>query len=72
MKNETSVPEGWSLEGAAPCAWLTKDLSDSGVIGDSRGANKELGDSLRSALVNHWEKLFLSLMNSRWPKFDDK
>ena len=37
------IPEGWSLEGSAPTAWLTGDLSKSGVIGDSRGSNKELG-----------------------------
>ncbi len=72
VTNDSLVPEGWSLEGAAPCAWLTKDLSDSGVIGDSRGANKQLGDSLRNALVDHWEKLFRSLMDSEWPYFDDK
>ena len=36
------MPEGWSLEGNAPTAWLTEDLSKSGVIGDSVGSNKEL------------------------------
>ena len=30
------IPEGWSLEGNAPTAWLTDDFSKSGVIGDSR------------------------------------
>ncbi len=61
------APTGWSLEGAAPCAWLTKDLSQSGVIGDSIGSTKELGESLENALVVHWVKLFSSLMNSEWP-----
>ena len=28
------IPEGWSLEGNAPTAWLTEELSKSGVIGD--------------------------------------
>ena len=32
-------PPGWSLEGAAPTAWLTTDFSISGVIGDSRAAS---------------------------------
>jgi len=72
VENDTKVPFGWSLEGAAPCAWLTKDISDTGVIGDSRGANKQLGDSLRNALLDHWTKLFLSLMESNWPNFDYK
>ncbi len=64
------VPSGWSLEGAAPCAWLTNELSQSGVIGDSRGANSQLGDSLRRVLVEHWEELFLNLMKSKWPPVD--
>ncbi len=62
-----SAPSGWSLEGAAPCAWLTHELSTSGVIGDSRDANSDLGDKLREALINHWCELFLNLMNSEWP-----
>jgi creatinine amidohydrolase len=68
----TSVPDGWSLEGAAPCAWLTHDLSDSGVIGDSKGSNSALGDDLRKALVDHWTELFLNLMASKWPEVELK
>ena len=64
---ETQIPEGWSLEGNAPTAWFTEDLSKSGVIGDSEGSNKELGDSLKSLLVNHWFKLIMNLMKSDWP-----
>ena len=61
------IPEGWSLEGDSPTAWMTNDLSKSGVIGDSRGANEKLGNDLRELLVKHWYKLFLSLMSSDWP-----
>ena len=64
---ESQIPEGWSLEGNAPTAWLTKDLSKSGVIGDSKGSNLELGKSLKSLLINHWYKLILNLMESDWP-----
>ena len=64
---ESQIPEGWSLEGNAPTAWLTKDLSKSGVIGDSKGSNVELGKSLKSLLINHWYKLILNLMESDWP-----
>ena len=70
--NNQDIPAGWSLEGAAPCAWLTKELSDSGVIGDSRGASKRLGDDLRNVLIDHWETLFRSLMNSNWPYLNAK
>ena len=61
------IPEGWSLEGDSPTAWMTKDLSKSGVIGDSRGSNERLGNDLRNLLVKHWHKLFLTLMDSDWP-----
>jgi creatinine amidohydrolase len=62
-----SIPEGWSLEGEAPCAWLTSDLSASGVIGDARGAAPELGERLFNALVAGWSRRFLSLLTSDWP-----
>ena len=64
---ETQIPEGWSLEGNAPTAWFTEDLSKSGVIGDSKGSNKDLGNSLKNLLINHWFKLIMNLMKSDWP-----
>ena len=64
---ERQIPEGWSLEGNAPTAWLTKDLSKSGVVGNSKGSNVELGRNLKSLLVNHWFKLIMNLMKSDWP-----
>ena len=64
---DSQIPEGWSLEGNAPIAWFTKDLSKYGVIGDSKGSNIELGKSLKRLLVNHWYKLILNLMKSDWP-----
>ena len=62
-----STPKGWSLEGASPCAWLTEDLSSSGVIGDASGSNSQLGAALENALINHWESMFTSLLASDWP-----
>ena len=67
-----SVPEGWSLEGAAPCAWLTHDLSESGVIGDSKNSDSILGNELRKVLVDHWTALFINLMASQWPDVRQK
>ncbi len=64
---DSEIPEGWSLEGNAPTAWLTEDLSKSGVIGNSVGSNKELGNNLKTLLVNHWFKLIMNLMKSDWP-----
>ncbi len=66
------VPKGWSLEGAAPCAWLTEDISKDGVIGDSNGSNAALGESLEELLIAHWRNLFFNLMESDWPPVSQK
>jgi creatinine amidohydrolase len=60
-------PQGWSLEGAAPCAWLSSDLSASGVIGDSGPASPELGAQLFERLVEGWVRRCESLLASSWP-----
>ena len=62
-----STPKGWSLEGASPCAWLTEDLSSSGVIGDASSSNLKLGAALENSLIDHWKSLFTSLLVSDWP-----
>lgn len=72
QKSAATPPEGWSLEGAAPLAWFTADLSESGVVGDSRGADANLGHQLEKALVAHWSRLFTSLMDSNWPPCGDR
>ena len=61
-------PAGWSLEGAAPSAWLSRDLTDSGVIGDPTGASAELGEQLAAKLVSGWSGLLTALMTSDWPQ----
>lgn len=60
-------PAGWSLEGAAPCAWLTSDLSDSGVVGNAAGANASLGEALFERLVAGWCDRLAALLASDWP-----
>lgn len=62
-----SPPPGWSLEGSAPTAWLTADLSCSGVIGDARGASAQLGKALFETLVRGWRGLLEGLIESSWP-----
>ena len=64
---DKQIPDGWSWEGNAPTAWFTKDLSKSGVIGNSKGSTKELGNTLKGLLVNHWLKIIMNLMKSDWP-----
>ena len=65
--NLTLKTDELSLEGASPCAWLTEDLSSSGVIGDASSSNSKLGDALENALIDHWKSLFTSLLDSDWP-----
>ena len=62
-----NIPKGWSLEGDAPVAWFTKDISNSGVIGDSRGASEAIGANLQKLLVKHWYSMLLELMSCDWP-----
>ena len=62
-----SPPPGGSLEGAAHCAWLAEDLSQSGVIGDTRHASSSLGASLEQRLVEHWIAMLQALLASDWP-----
>lgn len=61
------APAGWSLEGAVPTAWLSRDLSASGVVGDPGDANVQLGEHLASALSAGWADLLQGLLNSDWP-----
>lgn len=60
-------PPGWSLEGAVPTAWLTRDLSASGVLGDSHGADAALGEMLFERLVSGWTQLLQDLLAGSWP-----
>lgn len=60
-------PDGWSWEGKAPTAWLTPDLSRSGVIGDPSAATAELGEQLFNALVSSWQRRLQTLLSSDWP-----
>ncbi|MBL6798712.1 MAG: creatininase family protein [Synechococcus sp. BS307-5m-G39] len=71
LQSAIPPPDGWSLEGAAPYAWFTADISNSGVVGDSRKADASLGHRLYTALIDHWSSLFSSLMVSDWPPAAD-
>jgi creatinine amidohydrolase len=61
------IPAGWSLEGAAPLAWLSQELSLTGVVGDARGASAALGAQLFDRLVAGWQHRFETLLASPWP-----
>lgn len=46
-----------SLEGKLPFAWLTKELSHSGVMGDGTTATKEKGDRILASLAQGWVRV---------------
>lgn len=43
-----------SMEGKLPFAWATRDLTQSGVLGDPTVATAEKGDRLLTSLANGW------------------
>ncbi len=63
-------PRGWSWEGGAPAAWLTREISASGVIGDPSQATAELGRLLFEGLLHAWDQRLRSLLGSDWPPIE--
>ncbi|CAF1002572.1 unnamed protein product [Rotaria sordida] len=45
------------IEGGLAYAWVTKDLSQSGVIGDPTGATQDKGEQILASLVASFKKL---------------
>lgn len=43
-----------SMEGKLPFAWLTRELSESGVMGDATVATQEKGDRILASLAQGW------------------
>ncbi|MGH2554600.1 MAG: creatininase family protein, partial [Actinomycetota bacterium] len=50
-----------SLEGALPTAWLTKDLSENGVIGDPTNASVDRGERAVAHLAEALSKVFAEI-----------
>jgi creatinine amidohydrolase len=65
--NLSAIPDGWSLEGPAPSAWRTREVSASGVVGDPAGASAALGEALFERLVQGWHGRLEALLRSDWP-----
>ncbi len=47
-----------SLEGRLPVAWVMKDLSRSGVVGDATAATAEKGEAILKSVSAGWVKVF--------------
>jgi creatinine amidohydrolase len=57
-----------SMEGMLPFAWITKDLSKSGVIGDATVATKEKGDRLLDSLALGWVQIIQDIYVFKQPR----
>ncbi|MDX1978200.1 MAG: creatininase family protein [Pseudanabaenaceae cyanobacterium bins.68] len=56
-----------SLEGALPYAWLTSDLSRSGVLGDPTGATAAKGELLLASLAQGWVQVIEDIYRFKLP-----
>jgi creatinine amidohydrolase len=56
-----------SMEGKLPFAWLTQELSQSGVMGDATTATKEKGDRLLASLAQSWQQVIKDVYQFRQP-----
>jgi creatinine amidohydrolase len=57
-----------SMEGQLPFAWLTQELTQSGVMGDATVATKEKGDRLLESLADGWVRAIADIYRFRQPK----
>lgn len=55
----SNLPENslLSMEGKLPFAWLTNELTKSGVMGDATVATKEKGDRILASLAHGWTQV---------------
>lgn len=57
-----------SVEGELPFAWVTQDISQSGVMGDPLPATREKGDRLLAALSHSWVRVIENLYTFAPPR----
>jgi creatinine amidohydrolase len=57
-----------TMEGALPFAWVTRDLSTSGVLGDPTVASLEKGNQLLNSLVQAWVTVLEDVYRFRQPQ----
>lgn len=56
-----------SMEGRLPFAWLTKELSKSGVFGDATAATKEKGDKILESVSDGWVEVIKDVYKFQQP-----
>ncbi|WP_204105091.1 MULTISPECIES: creatininase family protein [Spirulina sp. CCY15215] len=57
-----------SIEGKLPFAWVTKDLSKSGVIGDATTATRAKGDRILASVAKGWVRAIEDVYTFQIPK----
>jgi creatinine amidohydrolase len=57
-----------SMEGNLPFAWVTRDLSRSGVLGDPTTATREKGDRLLDSLSDGWMQVIQDIYRFQQPQ----
>ncbi len=57
-----------SMEGKLPFAWVTRDLSKTGVLGDATVATKEKGDRILDSLTQSWAQVIQDIYQFRQPQ----
>jgi creatinine amidohydrolase len=56
------------MEGKLPFAWITGDLSASGVLGDPTVATAAKGDRLLASLIDGWVRVIGDIYQFRQPQ----
>ena len=56
------------MEGKLPFAWLTRELSQSGVMGDATVATKAKGDRILQSVASGWVKVIHDIYRFQQPK----
>lgn len=57
-----------SMEGKLPFAWLTQELTRSGVLGDATVASQQKGDRIRESLTESWVKVIRDVYEFQQPR----
>ncbi|NEP02431.1 MAG: creatininase family protein [Symploca sp. SIO2E9] len=57
-----------SMEGKLPFAWVTRELTKSGVLGDATAATTEKGDRLLESVSDSWVQVIRDIYKFRQPQ----
>ena len=58
------------MEGKLPFAWLTKELSQSGVMGDATVATKEKSDRILESVSDGWVQVIQDVYKFKQPRIN--